>query len=204
MTTFAEFQEYYLREIWRTGDSDLTTDLPRLIKKAEARIKRDLREQGLVSTFETTITDGREVDLPADFSELVSYDLGKGNVNSVVSYPELHTGCYFDQGPVRGPAAILGNKMYFRGSALTEAPATIRLTYQMGIVPYDANPAIPFYDQHPDFYVAALNVYVYEYLREFENKASNDQTYMDLLDSMTRNSNYARFPSGQIALPMPI
>jgi len=55
-----------------------------------------------------------------------------------------------------------------------------------------------FYDANPDFFLAALDVQVYTYLREFELSQEKNNNYAVLLETMIRNSNYARWPSGSL------
>lgn len=204
MTTFADFQAYYLRKVWRTGDADLTQDLPKLIREAEARIARDFRDNFMVKSYNTVLSAGRVVPLPGDFKEMMSISHNGTKFAEAVTFPQLVLSQADRDGEFRGPYyAIMGDSLYFRGTATAEAPVNIVMTYFADIVPYHTEPAIPFYDLHPDFYTAALNIQVYDYLREFEMKQQNENDYNNLLDGMIRQSNYARYPSGQISMPMP-
>lgn len=195
MTTYAEFQEYYLREIWREGDAALQADLPKLIRKAEARIKRDLKAQGLTGTVTLTSTTDNKVALPGDFGEAVAVSIN-GIPSSVVAGSNINA-LTASTGAVRGGCfAIRGGYLYANGTGTVDIPLDVKLVYQMGLVPYADEPVAPFYDQNPDFYTTVLNIYVYEYLRDLEMKAANDASYATLLESMERDSNYAKYPSG--------
>lgn len=206
MTTFADFQGYYLRKVWRTGDAELTSDLPLLVKEAESRIRRDLRDQALTTTGLVTITEGNGYDLPGDFRELISASASGHRLTQAVSMQDLHRSARDQEDEICGPYyTILGNRLFVRGLATPLRPSTLSITYFMGIKPYAdvTEGETPFYDTNPDFYIAALNVFVYDYLREFELKQQNEVAYGELLDSMIRNSNYARFPSGLTGMPLP-
>lgn len=198
MTTFADFQTYYLRKVWRTGDAELTGDLPLLVKEAESRIRRDLRDQKLATTANVVATTGSFFELPADFQELISGTVNGKRLTMAVPMQDLYRSARDQEDDMTGPFySVLGNRLFVRGR-VSLIPAVADITYFMGITPYAdvAGASVPFYDAHPDFYIAALNVFVYDYLREFELKQQNEAAYGELLDSMIRNSNYARFPSG--------
>lgn len=204
MTSFADFQAYYLRKIWRTGDAELTEDLPSLIREAESRIKRDLRDWTLATTASFEIFNGNAFTLPGDFRELISASLNGAPLLTSIPVTQLHRNKYDIEGPLLGGSySIVGRKLLVRGEASTVIPGALSMTYFMDLIPYELEPEIPFYDLHQDFYIAALNVFAYDYIREFELKSMNEETYNVLLDSMIRNSNYARFPSGQLSLSIP-
>lgn len=204
MTSFADFQAYYLRKIWREGDADLTNDLPKLVREAESRIKRDLRDWTLATTANLELTSGNVFTLPGDFRELISGSVNGHPLRSSIPATQLHRNKYDVEGPLIGDSySIMGRTLMVRGEASAIIPGNLSITYFMDLVPYELEPANPFYDLHQDFYIAALNVFAYDYIREFELKAMNEEAYNTLLDSMIRNSNYARFPSGQLVMPTP-
>lgn len=191
MTTYAEFQTNYIDDLWRTGDTALASALPRMMKKAEAQISRDLRDSDMVTMTALSVAEGANfIDLPADFREVIAVVI---NAETVLSSTGVTSS------PDRSKYAILGNKLYLPYQAIAASPIEVHMTYYMGIVPYETEPAVPFYDKHPDFYTAALNVHAYDYLREFTLKAQNEATYESLKEGMIRSSNYARWPSGQLA-----
>ncbi len=206
MTTYAQFQEYYTRKMWRVGDIDWTTDLPQLIRKAERKISRDLRNQDLMSSGEVQVTDNN-FPLPSDLREFTSirlvgdrypqgqfvsqaeYQKIQGSAGAAIGYTTYFKGRYFCQ---------IGNTVFFTGFVDANAPDTVKFSYYMGVMPYESDPPEPFYDKHPDFYEAALNVQAYEYLKDFELSGQYENSYQILLDDMRRESEYQNFPSGQV------
>lgn len=236
MTTLSEFSAYYLRSIWREGDAALTADLPRLIKEAEARISRDLRDANLIAT--TTIgfpiaTDS--LPLPPDFRELVSVDFYHGISAQAVSYPTLMRIREFHRQYENDPVmyyAIQGGRIHFSkwmeadepvvasspsnpssiyaaaklaitapGVVYSEATAAT-ITYHRGITPMNNTDEVSFYDLHPDFFLAAVHVQAYSYMRDFELSAEYNTKYANLLEDMRRQSNYTMYPSGQLGSPL--
>lgn len=210
MTTYAEFQEYYLRAIWRVGDADLQADLPKLMKEAEARINRDLKHTRLAnSDTENYAFPGLiVVALPADFSEMISVVLGGD------SYPcsvlplseiqkiqgEINEGKSLDKSlTVYG---IAGDSLY--APSASDTGASVFMTYYIKVPAYEdlAVGQTSFYDKYPDFYIAALNVQVYNYLRDFNLSGEYNGKYTDILESMQRDSHYTMFPSGQLGQAM--
>ena len=90
MTTVTDFTGYYLRRLWREGDADLTQDLPQLVKEAEARMSRDIREHSLAKTVVLVSNPGNDYfDLPADYSEFISLNLSDEQPARLVQMGEL-------------------------------------------------------------------------------------------------------------------
>lgn len=64
--TRAEFEAYLLRLLWRSGDTDLTGDLPLIIRMGEARLTRDLivlRRSRMTSL----VADSQLIPYPDDY-----------------------------------------------------------------------------------------------------------------------------------------
>jgi len=179
MTTYAEFQSYVIRTVWRTGDQDLTSDLPMLIKAAEARINRDIADITLETTATETAVDGNNVfDLPSDYKAMKSVTpivLSTG----IVPLPPLNAADIQAGAP---GWAINAGKLIVR---VPEGGAgDLNYNYIMKLVPYSDDPADPFYDKQPDFYMAAVLMQVFPYLREYELLPAYTQTYGAVLVSM--------------------
>lgn len=205
---YTEFQTYFTRKMWRTGDTDWDTDLPQLINKAEARIRRDLQYQPLLKSQDFVITED-EFDIPADFKEAASVYLegspGAGaKALSIGQFRVIQN--QFNSGSTGFKGMYFcpfGMKMLVLTGATVDTPQTVKLDYYMGLVPYATDPAIPFYDLHPDFYEAALNVQAYEYLRDFELSGEYNNSYIDLLNGMRADSEYLERPSGMMPTIVP-
>lgn len=202
MTTYAEFKDFYTRKMWRMSDAAWDADLPNLIHAAEMKISRDLRHQNLMGQ-DTLINTGSPIPLPGDFRQAVSVFPANASMPAkALKYDDFKAmaaqnrpiGCYF---------SIHGGQLHIDGVASPANPVDIDTTYLTGIVPYSTDPAIPFYDMHPDFYMAAVNVQAYDYLKDFELSTEYNAKYEMLLDDMRRESNYILYPSGQMAVPLP-
>src|SRR5574343_276594 len=90
MTTFTEFQEYFIRLMWRTGDTEFANDLPRLVKKAEARINRDLRQIGMTSEYLGLLEGVDSFELPLDYVEARSLAIdGTNAVFRAITWQEM-------------------------------------------------------------------------------------------------------------------
>lgn len=202
MTTYAEFKSFYLREIWREGDAALEQDLDRLIARAEAKIKRDLSDAKLVELLEMPIMQS-PVALPGDFSEAISVSLD-GATLSLVS-PDLFHKNTTASSPYRSAGSmycVVGNNLLINILPQFEESALV-LQYYSGLTPFSLNPVAPYYDVNPDFYTAAVNVEVYNYLRDFDLSAEYNGKYAKLLEDMQRRSSYTLFPSGQLITQIP-
>jgi hypothetical protein len=204
---YAEFQAYFTRKHWRTGDAEWMTDLPQLIQKAEARINRDLRYQAVMATTSIAIT-ADTFELPGDLREIASLKLATSNSPAVAvslpRYRELEERLSAGQTSLIGTAfATLGKDCLLLANASVDNPNTVNLDYYMGITPYKTDPLVPFYDLHPDFYEAALNVQAYEYLKNFDLSGEYNSQYATLLEAMRAESEYLERPSGQIATALP-
>lgn len=206
MTSYAEFAPYYLRSIWREGDAALIEDLPRLVKEAESRISRDLRDANIVTTQEIALVAPADtVPLPADFRELIKLDFVSDKVARAVS-PDTMNAIRRQEGAYRDASAlyyaIYGGSVHIArwGGGIIG----LTMTYYMGVRPFSTTPDTPsFYDRHPDFFLAALNVQTYGYMRDFDLSNEYNGKYVALLEDMRRESNYTMYPSGQMASPMP-
>lgn len=205
MTSYAEFAPYYLRSIWREGDDALTEDLPRLVKEAEARISRDLRDANIVTTQEVLVVSPEDtVPLPADFRELLKLDFVSERVARAVS-PDSMNAIRRQENSYRD-ANIIYYSIYGGNINLARWDVGIiglTMTYYMGIKPFSTIPDTPsFYDRHPDFFLAALNVQTYSYMRDFDLSNEYNSKYGALLEDMRRESNYTMYPSGQLTTPL--
>lgn len=204
MTTYSEFKDFYLREIWREGDDALMQDLDKLISRAESRISRDLRHINVAR--QTLISASTQYTaLPGDFREIISvtrdgYPLQLVSLDRANSYLQPN-----NQRAYEGTVYwLMGNKqLEINLPEAFDPPVDLLISYFMGLVPYATDPPSPFYDEHPDFYTAAVNVAVYSYLRDFELSAEYNSQYDKLLEGMRVESNYIMFPSGQLDMPMP-
>lgn len=205
MTSLAEFAPYYLRSIWREGDAALTEDLPRLVKEAEARISRDLRDANIVTTQDLVVAPPADaVPLPADFRELVKLDFVSERVARAVSPDSMNAirrqeSAYRDANLIY--YSIYGGNINL--SRWDNSTIGLTMTYHMGVQPFATTPDTPsFYDRHPDFFLAALNVQTYGYMRDFDLSNEYNGKYVALLEDMRRESNYTMYPSGQLTTPL--
>ena len=201
MTTVQRFSEYYLRRLWRVGDQDLEQDLPQLVKEAEARMSRDIRENSLVNSL--TLIAAPEDDffpLPADYNELISFSPDGVYPATLVSMEDLSRIRHVTPEGRTDVFAMQGNSLYVaRGAHDMFLNGT--LVYHMKVPPADMtneNAEMPFYDLHPDFFLAALDAQTYSYLREYELSQEKNTIYLSLVETMIRQGNYARWPSGAL------
>lgn len=203
MTTYAEFKDFYIREIWREGDTALISDLDRLIARAEAHISRALRQTSVIGTHTVNLLTDNTA-LPGDFREVLNASIdGKPLTLRDLGYEAAAlspTKLSFEAGKYYW---IKGNDILFNLPTLVSPPLPLTMTYYAGVVPYASNPALPFYDKHPDFYTAAVNVEVYGYLRDFALSQEYNSKFSMLLEEMQRESGYMMYPSGQLQTPMP-
>ena len=206
MTTYSEFQDYYTEKMWRTGDTAWTTNLPTLIRKAEARISRDLRVNDLYTDESGDVTVPY-IDRPGDFREMVSlqYVDTTGNLrNSATALPLQQFVGYsskFDQGDTSYAGCyytVTADQIKLLANASVEAPVGYQMTYIRGITGYETDPAEPFYDLEPDFFEAALNIQAYDWLKDYNLVQTYNDEYTRLLNGMVTDSNYKIFPSGQL------
>lgn len=201
MTTVLDFRAYYLRRVWREGDTALISDFPLLVKEAEARISRDFREWRLVNSATEVVPSNNYFDLPADFGEMLSLSVAGRPYTAIGSadFLRLPARCALPN------YSLSAASVFFNRGDVTD-PVTVDYTYYMNVQPMDfvADGAeAGFYDLHPDFFLAALDVQVYTYMRDFDLSAENNSKYGGLLETMQRDSNYKMFPSGQLGSPMP-
>lgn len=204
MTTLAEFTPYYLRSVWREGDAALTQDLPRLVKEAEARISRDIRDARIMGVFDlAVVSPDTSAPLPADFREIADVSFAGGVQARAVPFSQLqdvrarrlwHGASVFHYSIYNDAVHVL------LGDNLAVAA---RISYYAGLAPFDKvkDGQQSFYDMHPDFFLSALNAQVQNYLRDFELAAAFETKYAALLEDMRRESYYIAYPSGQLPSP---
>jgi hypothetical protein len=205
MTTFSDFQDYFLRLMWRTGDTEFTLDLPRLVKKAEARINRDLRLIGQTADYQTPLENEDSFTLPDDYAE--------ARAITVEGYPGfLRPITLQDMQARRADGrysmsfAQDGNIMFINLRPDATSPPYVSMSYYTKVPPYelvDDPEAETFYDKYPDFYEAALRVQCYDYLREFELSAEYNGKYQQLLEGMREFNASQQFPAGAIPFELP-
>ena len=205
MTTFADFQDYFLRLMWRTGDTEFTADLPRLVKKAEARINRDLRLIGQTVEYITTLDTADNFELPADYVEARSI--------TVEGYPGFLRPITLQDMMARRADGRRSmsfaqdqNIMYINLAPDATNPPYVTMIYYCKVVPFetiDEDTDDTFYDKYPDFYEAALRVQCYDYLREFELSAEYNGKYQQLLEGMREFNASKQFPAGAIPFELP-
>lgn len=201
MTTVEKFTSYYLRRLWREGDQELTDDLPMLVKEAEARMSRDIREHSLAQTVNLAADPiTKAFTIPADYLELLSASFDGYSPARLVSMDELSRIRRVTQEGRSNVFAMQGGFIHIAHGNLAGIPK-VKFSYFIKVPPApmeqpDEN--MGFYDLHPDFFLSALDVQVYAYLREYELSQEKNGIYAGLLETMIRNSNYARWPSGQL------
>lgn len=203
MTTVTDFVGYYLRRLWREGDQDLIKDLPQLVKEAEARMSRDIREHSIAKNVVLVAEPGNDFfTLPADYSEFISLNLADEQPSRLIGMDELsRIRAVTPQGRA-DVFALFGNRIYFaRGKVDTTSYISAPLAYHIKVPPAPMDTVdgvMDFYDANPDYFLAALDVQTYTYLREYELSSEKNAIYGSLLETMIRNSNYARWPSGTL------
>lgn len=210
MTTFADFQSYYTRKLWRVGDSDWVTDLPVLVKKAEARINRDLRYTDMSASVVVAAT-ADTFPMPSDAREITSLscsddaDAGSASAMSPSDYRTMLGSYGTATGHYGKHFSITGSTVHFVTGATVSVPVNLDLSYYMGLVAYADFGGVgdAFYDTYPDFYEAALNIEAYEYLKDFDLASIYEAKYVSVLESMRADSEYRRYPSGQISNRLP-
>jgi hypothetical protein len=199
---YVDFKAYLLRALWRTGDADFEADLDVLVRKAESRINRDLREITATKSVEIVITSNT-FDLPTDYVEATAVVIQSQGLylspTTVQRFIALD-----DQDATGNLFVIVGRQMRVLQNPTAIEPMTILLTY------YFKAPAFAtiigdsqFYEDAPDFYEAAVRVQCYDYLREFELSAEYNGVYAGLLESMEKDSIRREFPAGPIDCPLP-
>ena len=174
-------------------------------KEAEARISRDLRDGNIVTTQEVLVVPPADAfPLPADFRELIKLDFVSERVARAVS-PDSMNAIRRQENNYRD-ANIIYYSIYGGNINIARWDVGIigmNMTYHMGIQPFALTPDTPsFYDRHPDFFLAALNVQTYNYMRDFDLSNEYNGKYAALLEDMRRESNYTMYPSGQLTTPL--
>ena len=207
MTTFTEFQEYFIRLMWRTGDTEFANDLPRLVKKAEARINRDLRQIGMTAEYLGTLEGVDRFELPLDYVEARSVTIdGINAVFRAITWQEM-AARRSDGTTFSNTYAQDGGYMYLNINPNSGVVQWVRMSYYSKVRPFDTvedeNDTTGFYDQHPDFFEAALRVQCYDYLREFELSAEFNGKYEQLLNTMKELKISQEFPAGALPVQLP-
>lgn len=207
MTTFVEFTEYFLRLMWRTGDADFEADLPRLIKKAEARINRDLRQIGMTAEYLGSLDGVDSFELPSDYVEARSLTIdGTNAIFRATTWQEM-AARRSDGVTFTNTFAQDGNSMYVNINPNSGVVQWVRMSYYTKVRPFDTvtdeDDDTVFYDQHPDFFEAALRVQCYDYLREFELSAEFNGKYQQLLETMKELKISQEFPAGALPVQLP-
>jgi hypothetical protein len=199
---YADFKAYLLRALWRTGDGDFEADLDVLIRKAESRINRDLREITATKSVDIEITTNT-FDLPTDYVEATAVVIRDSGTylspTTVQRFMALD-----DQDATGNLFVIVGRQMRVLQNPSATEPMTVQLTYYYRAPAFAATVGDnQFYEDAPDFYEAAVRVQCYDYLREFELSAEYNGVYASLLESMEKDSTRREFPAGAIDCPLP-
>ena len=116
----------------QTGQTDIADLFPRLVRFAEAKLKRHLRIGDQETTATLTLTNG-DATLPADFSEARDVRLSNGQRILGVSLPELQSRQY--QG-LPSVFCVVGNVMKVRPLAR----GSVSVTYYAGLPSLTASP----------------------------------------------------------------
>ena len=152
--------------------SDMAADIPGLIQRAEASLRRDDRAKLLV-TLDAFDVSSAETALPSDYDSLESIDhVGGTHFGPVETVPLNQLGeamRRFGQTGVPAFAAVITD---VAGNRLRWAPApdgtySLNVVYWAKIVPLSAsNPTNRFLLAHPDIYLYSAAVESAPYLRE--------------------------------------
>ncbi len=204
-TTYADFQTYVLRTLWREGDADLTLDMPQLIREAEARMSRDLRIEDNLSIFSTTITENF-VDLPVDYQEIKSVDFLPKGAAAYITQQQYNGRVHFFESDAQPPPfyTIFTKKLFVLGSIGDDNPLDISLLYYTKLPAFEDNTDLnQFYEDYPDIYLAAVLQRTYIHMRENERAGIFEKQYADLANSVMINEVARKRSGGPLHMALP-
>lgn len=204
MTTYAEFQSYVIDFVWRKGDTDFATALPRLIRQGEARINRDAKittqeTRAVIPALTTSI-----VPRPVDYASLRTISvLGSAPACYITpadfDYRQVMT---LNKPPFGHFYTIVGKNFELSGPVPTP-DYSVSLAYYQKIIPYEDDPAEPFYDEYPDFYLAAVLIQCYSWLRNDAAAGDYENKFKTTLESMREDDAQQKYAGSPLAARLP-
>lgn len=204
MTTYAAFQTHVLEYTWRKGDADLTAALPFLIKNAEARINRDAKITALEKLDTLSGLTSADVAQPADYANLRTIGILGEKPATYMSPFEFQTYSALNVYAGRFGAfyTVVGKTIKLLGT-VPDDPFDVVIDYYSKVVPYSTDPASPFYDDYPDFYLAAVLIHCYSWLKDFTSAADYEKKFVDTLGSMLNDSNEQKYAGSPLLMRLP-
>jgi hypothetical protein len=202
-TTYADFQDYVLRTLWRTGDTELTADLPQLIREAEARMSRDLRIEDNTTIAQFSMTANDEA-LPSDYAQMRSVEFGQYGLAAYITPQEYNKKAmgYKDQVPPF--YTVMTKSLYVLGNIGATTPLDVSLLYYHKVPPYEDNATLnQFYEDYPDMYLACVLTQTYAYLRDPAASQIFGSKYGELAQSVMDNEVGRKYAGSELYMDLP-
>ena len=204
-TSYADFQTYVLRTLWRVGDADLTSDLPRLIREAEARMSRDLRIEDNTTIFEHTF-ESNEVALPADYQEIRSVDFEPWGTAAYITPQQYAKKLVDNRDNIQPPPfyTVMTKRLLLLGNIGVDSSVDVSVLYYTKLPPFEDNTDLnQFYEDYPDMYLAAVLQRTYVYMRDTEKAGIFEQQYANLAQSVMDNEGSRKYAGAPIHMGLP-
>lgn len=207
----ATFTTEALDDLWRPNDAQLQAAMPRLVKRGESRLHRELDIQANEVSLEADVTDNPFV-LPDEVDSVRSLQFvnrGPGRYTTPNDFARGVEKRPLYPGNIRAAQAsndleftVEGNRLYHRQNASVATPVPVRLVYHKKPAGLEAGDT-SLYDEYPDLYRFAVYHQCAIYLREPENIGMYEQLYQQALDSALSDQNEKKFTEGPLKMQMP-
>lgn len=210
---YAEFKVYITEYLWRTGDAEFEAALDELILTAENRLNRDTRDERDTILGAITMLS-HPWPLPADCRTLrtVNVNSGRGNIASTFrSFKSLQDfqnngTAIFNVQPFGKYYTTVNNKLWLSGQTDYSLGVDLAITYY-GKIPHfsdlDPDEDHPFRVEQRDLYVAAIEVYTYDWLRDYEQGQVVEGKYKDLLESYKNDAALRKYNGAPLDVRLP-
>ncbi len=214
MSDFEEFKKDTLRQLWREGDADLERELPRLTRRAERRLRVDLKYRDL-DIKRTIQAKGPVVDFPSGLDRLRNVNFVNFGPGVYVTQndwdrkiPKLPGTWPVTNSSYRQNADLLleyttvARQLYHRIPASEKSPVDIEITYSIE-PPSFVNDNTDLYNDYTSLFEQAVYSQCYYFLEDDAGLARAENFYAQFLEEARNDQNYRTFGDGPLKMRMP-
>lgn len=176
--TYSQFKDYILDFLWRQNDTDLSNNLDKIIRMADAELNRKLNIQKReVST--TIAPEQEDYLLPSDFYQMISLSNlqperqrqrseMRATTKQQISDLRARTDSQYIEPYYYVQRSDSGRVLYLVGPYSATNPGSFDLTYRTAVPDYETDDSSWVEEEYLDLYVYTVAKHVSVFLREEE------------------------------------
>jgi len=199
--TYAEFKDYIITHLWKTGDSVVVDRLDTIIETAEHELNRTLKIEDRTQLSTAQAADNL-VTLPTDYREM-----------RVLSNPHCREMKYYipakffvmrNSGEVNYEAYTITNRTILLLGAMTvTSPLTLTMLYYMNIPKFKALNSSWLADYYLDVYAYCVLKHSAPFLREDERLATWISLFNEAFATAMSENDDRKFAGSPLKIHMP-